>query len=363
MQLVSNRLNQRMRPAFAALALSSLALGASLTAATPAHAQTGWDIKLYPYYNDQVVIPYDINNSGAIEGEISSGDFISFGYPTTGFLNNGSGTVPISYPGAETTEQRRMNNGGDIAGRFKNAGGHYQATVRHADGSYTLFSGLGEDNRGLGINDAGNVVTGWYTNGSDPTQHGQIWTNGVAAPFARPGGNNNDVAFNSNNAGTIVGVLDYNSQNPQGFVLNGTTFTTIDIPGSPFTLAQDINNKGQVIGIYADADEYGKAFLYENGVARKLDFPNLLSLFPKFVDYAGVHYTRSDTRYDMTPRGLNDKGDFVGEADAEYLDPDGNTIYATQGFVATAVPEPGAVAFGIVSGAGILGLIARRRRA
>jgi hypothetical protein len=47
----------------------------------------------------------------------------------------------------------------------------------------------------------------------------------------------------------------------QGFVLGGGVFTTIAIPGEPFTIMEDINNNGVLVGEYQDAAGLTYSFL------------------------------------------------------------------------------------------------------
>ena len=65
-----------------------------------------------------------------------------------------------------------------------------------------------------------------------------------------------------NDAGVIVGV--YFTSDPsltQGFVLSGGVYTTLTIPGEPYTFLDDINNNGVVLGNYQDAAGLTVSFL------------------------------------------------------------------------------------------------------
>ena len=60
------------------------------------------------------------------------------------------------------------------------------------------------------------------------------------------------VALGINDAGQIVG--RYNDSPYHGFLLNGSTLTTIDVPGSGQTMAFGINNAGQIVGGFRDTN-------------------------------------------------------------------------------------------------------------
>src|SRR5262245_16103742 len=66
-----------------------------------------------------------------------------------------------------------------------------------------------------------------------------------------------------NDTDQIVGWSDNNSRN-HGFLLSGSTFTTLDNPLAPIeTIAKGINNAGRIVGTYFDNGgerEHGFAF-------------------------------------------------------------------------------------------------------
>jgi probable HAF family extracellular repeat protein len=65
-----------------------------------------------------------------------------------------------------------------------------------------------------------------------------------------------------------------------GFLLNVSAtaqaplyiFETLHIPGSIQTQAEDINNRGQIVGFYFSSSK-GYGFLYEDGIVTQLDVP------------------------------------------------------------------------------------------
>ena len=50
-------------------------------------------------------------------------------------------------------------------------------------------------------------------------------------------------------------------------------FTTIDVPGSTFTIAYGINASGEIVGQYRDAGGVTHGFLLSGGVYTTLDVP------------------------------------------------------------------------------------------
>ncbi len=77
---------------------------------------------------------------------------------------------------------------------------------------------------------------------------------------------------------------------------------TLDAPGSTFTQALGLNNKGQVVGFYLDADGNSHGFVWTSAAGyQTIDHPK------------GIGTTLVN--------GINDKGDLVGF----YVDQNGNT--------------------------------------
>jgi hypothetical protein len=66
-----------------------------------------------------------------------------------------------------------------------------------------------------------------------------------------PPGSDYTIASSINDKGQIVGLYQ-DSNGEHGFLEDHGTYTTIDPPGSIETVAEAINNKGQIIGFYFD---------------------------------------------------------------------------------------------------------------
>jgi hypothetical protein len=98
-----------------------------------------------------------------------------------------------------------------------------------------------------------------------------------------------------NDRGQIVG--------GQGFVKDGTTFTTLNVPGADFTFLHDINNLGQIVGLHGPG---GRAFLTDGTTFTSYDYP-------------GATFTYAF--------GINDKSQIVGKYRVEVVvGPGPNTV-------------------------------------
>jgi probable HAF family extracellular repeat protein len=126
-----------------------------------------------------------------------------------------------------------------------------------------------------------------------------LWDNGVVTKFDVPGATST-VANEINNNGQIVG--DYNDASgaKHGFLLEDGAFTTLDAPDSAQTAAAGINERGQIVGIYIDAGAVlGPDGLYPPGTVHGF-------LWDK------GRFTTLDARASGAS-GINNRGQIVGQ--------------------------------------------------
>jgi probable HAF family extracellular repeat protein len=225
----------------------------------------------------------------------------------------------IDFPGAVESLAQGVNNGGEIVGYscctagnrflgFSLTGNAFQAI----DCSTGFFGSIA-----FGINKLGQVVGACLT--SDGNSHGFIITNGVMSVVDFPG-STQTVIQGINDSGQMVGwyscaVSDFGDQSCEpgqhGFVLIGGVFNTIDFPGVRVTVANGINNLGQIVGTYRGADNIDHGFMLSNTGFISIDVP-------------GSNGTEAS--------GINDSGQVVGS----YAVPPVITIPGSNAFLLTA---------------------------
>jgi len=123
-----------------------------------------------------------------------------------------------------------------------------------------------------------------------------------------------------NNAGDIVGVFSAAPPAPvnQGYLLSGGTFTPIIVPGEPRTTVTNINNLGQTVGFFRDSGGIEHGFLLSGG---------------SFAPIEPVGATSSNAN------GINDSGQIVGV----YTDAGGTDHgFLFSGGIFTPIDVPGA---------------------
>jgi uncharacterized membrane protein len=169
---------------------------------------------LIVFPNSDHTTPFGINANGDIVG------FYIDTKGTHGFLFSGGIYSSIDFPGAAAfTEAWKINDSGEIAGRYKGAtdGKHHVFVL--SNGSFTsipdvpgaLETAFIEDG---GLNSAGHVVSQYCS--SKPCGIGSV----------------GDV---------------------HGFLMSGRVYTTFDVPGALLTMAVGINSFDDIVGVYGDS--------------------------------------------------------------------------------------------------------------
>jgi len=204
--------------------LASLTL-ACFAFANPAHASTpNFTTIDYPgaVFTDCV----GINRFGDIVGSYYENNSDSTGGSNGsqghGFLLSGGVYRAIDFSGADYTDAWRINDNGQIVGRYKSGNGAFHVfLLTIASGAFTSIDYPGATQTAMG----------------DFTQMGGLNNNGdIASDFCSSSSNCEVASFGS----------------LHGFVLRAGTFTSLDVPGAAGTVAFGINERGVVVGGYTD---------------------------------------------------------------------------------------------------------------
>ena len=232
----------------------------------------------------------------------------------------------------------------------------------------------GELTFAIGINDH---VRSWATTlDACGTLHGFLRDRkGVFTTIDHPDSPLGTAALDINNRGQIVGTYADAEETTHGFLLDKGVFTAIDFPGASFTEAVGINGRGQIVGFYLDAEgtihgflrDRGRGARRDEGVFTTIELPGALATSADDINnrgqIVGTYSEVSNTRPLDAPRAyllddgaftlidafgaentqigrINDRGEFVGA----YFDAGGPTL----GFlrdrkgVFTTIEVPGA---------------------
>ena len=153
----------------------------------------------------------------------------------------------VNYPGSVMTDVRGLNGTGRIVG-YASVDGVNNFSFSYAGGTFSLLPPAPVTSIAHGINDAGTIIGSTF---EDPLPtRGFILSGGAYTYFMRPGW-----THSHGRAISASGLVTGSSEDAagtvfSGFIYNPVTgaFTDISIPGSGLTIAQGINNAGQVVG-------------------------------------------------------------------------------------------------------------------
>jgi probable HAF family extracellular repeat protein len=231
--------------------------------------------------------PSGINDSGVVVGTYSDGSTLQHG-----FTESGGAFSNFDATAAQQTTGGGINNAGVVIGSYTDAGGQTHGYTR-SGANYTPFDapGVVGATTGTGINNAGNTtayyfdgagthgllnlttvldatgavgltlanainnagtVVGYYNDASGATHGFARSAGGVYSQIDDPLGALGTFAMGINDSGEIVGYFVDSLGVSHGFLDDGGAFSTLDVPGSPFTQINGINNQGVLIGVFAD---------------------------------------------------------------------------------------------------------------
>jgi uncharacterized membrane protein len=194
-----------------------------------------------------------INNRGQIAGTYSdaSGAF-------HGFLYHGGTVTTLDYPGGFNTEAFGVNDLDEVIGVFFDADQNLHSFVLRK-GVYKLAD-LPNGNLTVpfSVNDLGEIV-GEFADVAGTTGHGylEIFPTRKFTTYDDPAAPANSTYFISiNNLNQILGQWVDSNNVFHNFLLSGKKLNTFTLPvsfGSTNTSAQTINDAGEIVGWYADA--------------------------------------------------------------------------------------------------------------
>lgn len=203
-----------------------------------------------------------INRYGDIVGDyakgVNNGNGQDFGY----LLRAGVYT-PIRFPNSDQTIAAGINMNGDIVGWYKDNAGTHGFLL--SSGVYTSidFPGAAADTEPWKINDSGEIA-GRYRGASDGKYHVFTLSNGIftAVPDVPDSFETEGIEDGGlNNLGDIAG--NYCSAKPcslgtvgiiHGFLLSNGVYTTFDYPGSIVTIAFGVDSFDNIVGGYIDSN-------------------------------------------------------------------------------------------------------------
>lgn len=204
-----------------------------------------------------------INNNGQIVGVFNDSKNVSHGFS----LSNGTFTT-IDDPALPGGILGLFNSDfGLIVGSGLDSNGVTHGFLLNAGKFSSLDFPGANSTQPLDVNFNGSEIVGSYSLPSFPakTIQGFTYINGVFKSVTFP--KSASTAVNGvNNTGELVGTYFLPDEtNANVFLLNGSTFTTNDVPGAVSTAAADLNDLGVIIGAFTNDQNVTSAFLETSG--------------------------------------------------------------------------------------------------
>jgi probable HAF family extracellular repeat protein len=196
------------------------------------------------------IFPSGINDRGEVTGEHIRSDGES------GFVRNERGRITtFDVPGARGTEAVKINDRGQIVGRysedtpFVDDSARARGYVRQRSAITRIDVPGATATLPAGINDRGHVV-GHYVDARGTT-HGFLWREGrfTIIDFA---GATAPTPVDINDDGEVVGLYLDAEEAVRGFLLSKGRYATISAPDALTTIPSGINDRGQIVGYTAD---------------------------------------------------------------------------------------------------------------
>jgi len=216
-----------------------------------------------------------------------------------------------------------------------------QATAAVVDGfvytagTFTTIERPGLDTQLMGINDSGQIVGFSFVGGTNNQVFLYAAGTFTTVPLPLPPGARFPTPYDINDAGQIVGTFeDSSTALPRGFVYDGGTLTTVDVPGSVATGISGINDAGQMVGGFGlpgggaqgfIRDSDGSIALFDGPGGNRCcpqDINDVGQIAGEFFDGTTAHgflfdagqFTILDPPGSLftSARGINDAGQVVG---------------------------------------------------
>jgi len=246
--------------------------------------------------------PYGITNAGLV-----TGSYVDASNNSHGLVWRDGKLDTLDHPGSvDTGLSESPNNRGVVMGYFGDLTTVHAGMYSFPGGAWTTLpdiSGM-PNNEGYGINNSG-VAVGVAGGGNDfgfpyPASS-WIWDPRAQSYFffAVPGATQSSTYAEAiNDRGQVVGWFADTSGVQHGFLKEGERYTTFDLPGAELIYPFTINNSGTIVGQLVNLSGGSDGFVRKSdGTATIVDFP-------------GASGT--------VVGGINDRGDICGY----WLDPD-----------------------------------------
>jgi uncharacterized membrane protein len=193
----------------------------------------------------------------------------------------------FSVPNATLTVVEGINNAGVTVGIYEDRSGNLHGFMLNGKKLTTIDDPKGTKTECLHVNANGALsIVGYYTT-SKSTPVGFLYQNGTFTDVPGPAGATGSYAYGINDSGTIVGAYKDSAGVTHGYLLKGTTYTTLDVPHAVASLATGINNKGNIVLYWVSSAGAFESSLYNGKTYKTINVPKAVNSIAFDIDNAG----------------------------------------------------------------------------
>jgi uncharacterized membrane protein len=180
----------------------------------------------------------------------------------------------FTLPGAVLSVPYGINDSNEIVGFFQDKTGTISCFML-AKGKVTLISYPGAATTYCyGINSNGAIVGTFVEPPPSTFTDGFLYENGTFSEIGPLGPVLGGAAsYGVNDNGEIVGLYVGLDAHKHGYVFDGTSYTTLDVPGATFTQADGINKGGEITLTWIDSNGQAQSSLYNGKTYQTLAVP------------------------------------------------------------------------------------------
>jgi len=191
-------------------------------------------------------------------------------------------------PGAQQTFAYGINNAGVTVGQYEDTSGIWHGYILNAKKKLTtLDDPKGSNTMAVDLPYNGVIpVVGRYTN-SAGAYVAFRYKKGQFTDIPGPTGATASEAIGINDKGEIVGWYEDSSYQYHGFLLQGTNYTTLDVPGAARTYAAGINNKGHIVLYWYNSGGVAHSSLYKDNKYIPIDVPKAKNSIAEGINNEG----------------------------------------------------------------------------
>lgn len=168
---------------------------------------------------------------------------------------------------ARSVQAFDVNEDGDIAGFWVNPGGVTRGFTWSGSGGFTTLKPIGNLKHSYAFKVSDNGLVAGISQSSSGANQATIWTNGNPVSLGGLVPNGESLGMSINAWGSATGSATVADGTWRGFYYSSVTRLMQSVgvfPGGTYTMGQDINDRGQVVG-YGNSSQGDRAFLYNVG--------------------------------------------------------------------------------------------------